>query len=287
MNYYPLHVGDWVLHTNHLTPEEEGVYLRLLNHYYDTEQPIPEKTDLVIRRLRLGSHEKTVALILEEFFTLEADGWHNLRADSEISAYNEKAERARANGKKGGRPKKSSNKNKDLHGEKPKKTQSVISGNPEETQKKANQEPITNNQEPITNINTPQPPKGGELALAKPDLVQTVFNHWITVMGKTAATKLTPARRKKVQARLKEGYTVDQLMTAINGCAKSPFHMGQNDQRTVFDDLELICRSGEKVEGFIQKASIVTPAEEAQKAFDDFLGDSPASNDYVIEGEIL
>src|SRR5690625_1330785 len=89
MNYYQFHIADWALHTAHLTLEEEGVYRRLLDHYYDTELPIPVETQPVIRRLRLRGYEETVALILEEFFTLEADGWHNRRADKEIDAYHE------------------------------------------------------------------------------------------------------------------------------------------------------------------------------------------------------
>lgn len=140
MNYYSFHIGDWSLHTSHLTIEEEGVYRRLLDFYYDTESPIPEITQPVIRRLRLGSYAETVALILAEFFVLEADGWHNHRADLEIIAYRNKAAKAQENGKKGGRPPKNSGL----------ETKPVNSANPEITGSKANQEPRTNNQEPIT-----------------------------------------------------------------------------------------------------------------------------------------
>lgn len=140
MNYYSFHVGDWSLHTSHLTIEEEGVYRRLLDFYYDTESPIPETTQPVIRRLRLGSYAETVALILAEFFVLEADGWHNHRADLEIIAYRNKAAKAQENGKKGGRPPKNSGI----------ETKPVNSANPEITGSKANQEPRTKNQEPIT-----------------------------------------------------------------------------------------------------------------------------------------
>ena len=147
MNYYSWHIADYALHTTHLTLEEDGVYRRVLDYYYDTEAPIPRKTQPVIRRLRLVSHVETFESILKEFFVLGDEGWRNLRADSVISDYNAKAEQARENGKKGGRPKK----NKELQKkEKPRKTQPVNLANPEETGSKANQEPITINQEPIT-----------------------------------------------------------------------------------------------------------------------------------------
>ncbi len=75
MHYYKFNVSDWQASTRHLTPEEEGVYFRLINHYYDTEKPIPLETDSVIRRLMLGSHSDIVKLILEEFFVKTEKGY--------------------------------------------------------------------------------------------------------------------------------------------------------------------------------------------------------------------
>lgn len=83
------------------------------------------------------------------------------------------------------------------------------------------------------------------------DEAREVHVHWLAVMGKRATTKLLPERREKILARLREGYTVEQLKQAIDGCRVSPFHRGGNDKRQVYDDLMLICRSGSKVEMFI------------------------------------
>jgi len=141
MHYYQFNIGDFSLHTNHLTLEEEAVYRRLLDFYYDTELPIPTETQPVIRRLRLGCYEPTVDVILHEFFVKEADGWHNFRADIEIADYHAKGKTARENGSKGGRPKKNSGS----------KTQSVILANPEITQPKPKQETVTNKNKIITN----------------------------------------------------------------------------------------------------------------------------------------
>jgi hypothetical protein len=66
--------------------------------------------------------------------------------------------------------------------------------------------------------------------------------------------KFVGKRRKAVIARLKEGYSVEELKEAILGCKGDPFYSkGQNDHKTVYDDLELICRDGTKVEKFIAK----------------------------------
>lgn len=129
MNYYPFHLGDYIRATAHLTVEEDCAFRRLIDLYYDTEQPIPNETQMLSRRLRMQNHEKTIGEVLREFFTLEEDGlWHNSRCDEVIAAYQAKCERNRKAGKQGGRPKK-----------KQVETQTLSKRNP-------NQEPITNNQ---------------------------------------------------------------------------------------------------------------------------------------------
>lgn len=133
MHYYKFNIADWTLHTAHLTPEEEGIYLRLVNFYYDTEQPIPKKTQSVMRRLRLGNNVDLVNEILDEFFTLDGDYWVHKRCNSELDAFHSKTAANRANGGKGGRPPAKA---------KPRKTQSVNFDNPDIT--------LTINQEPLT-----------------------------------------------------------------------------------------------------------------------------------------
>jgi uncharacterized protein YdaU (DUF1376 family) len=81
--------------------------------------------------------------------------------------------------------------------------------------------------------------------------VQAVFSHWCRVLDHGTA-KLSPKRSRLIRARLKEGYTVEQLSAAIDGCRASPFHMGQNETGTRYDDLALICRDAEHVEQFVQ-----------------------------------
>jgi len=89
--------------------------------------------------------------------------------------------------------------------------------------------------------------------------VAEIFKHWVSVMGKNSQAKLTDKRRKCIEARLKEKYTVDQIKQAIEGCAKSPHHMGQNDSGTVYDDLTLICRTGDKLEQFANNMAKHSP----------------------------
>jgi uncharacterized protein YdaU (DUF1376 family) len=132
MNYYNFHIGDYISHTIHLSLEEDLAYRRLLDMYYDTELPIPNNIPLVSRKLRISA--EVVQIVLDEFFELTEEGFKNFRADNEIAEYQRFIEKQKANGSKGGRPKKSQRKPTD---------------NPTESQKKPNQEPITNNHKPI------------------------------------------------------------------------------------------------------------------------------------------
>ena len=82
-----------------------------------------------------------------------------------------------------------------------------------------------------------------------PQGVRLVFETWKAEMSHPQA-RLTAKRERLIRARLREGYPVEAILEAVKGCKASAFHQGQNDRGQVFDDIELICRSGEKVEQF-------------------------------------
>lgn len=96
MHYYQFNIGDYVSHTAHLTNDEDLTYRRLLDLYYQTEKSF-DVADLPKVARKVKSNEETVMLILHEFFEFNIDdnSWHNKRADSEIKAYQSKADSAR------------------------------------------------------------------------------------------------------------------------------------------------------------------------------------------------
>lgn len=130
VHYFRHNIGDYRRDTAHLTLLEHGCYRQLLDTYYLHEQAIPLDIDSVCRRLlaRSDDERKAVEAILAEFFTRTDEGWIHGRCDAEIAEYHSRADKARENGKQGGRPK---------------RTQPVIPGNPDLTDEKANQKPIT------------------------------------------------------------------------------------------------------------------------------------------------
>jgi uncharacterized protein YdaU (DUF1376 family) len=92
MNYYEHHLGDYAEATAHLTFVEDAAYSRLLRKYYSTEAPIPSDLQAAQRLVaaRTKEEREAVQVVLEEFFDLREDGWHNKRADEVIAAYLEK-----------------------------------------------------------------------------------------------------------------------------------------------------------------------------------------------------
>jgi uncharacterized protein YdaU (DUF1376 family) len=85
MNFYPFHIGDYLSHTNHLSNEEDLAYRRLIDLYYQTEQPFTRNLTWLAKRVK--STEEIVATILVEFFEETPEGWKNKRADEEIAKY--------------------------------------------------------------------------------------------------------------------------------------------------------------------------------------------------------
>ena len=159
--------------------------------------------------------------------------------------HNSKMIAAWENGRAGGRPRKSDN---------PERAEDKPNGNPQKTQEKPNGNPANGSANPQESGKGGKGGKDLKPMSGKPDLPAEVFNHWQQAMNHPRA-KLDDKRRKKIAARLKDGYTVDDLKAAVDGCKKSPHHMGQNDTRTVYDDIELICRDASHVDKFIALAA--------------------------------
>lgn len=93
-----------------------------------------------------------------------------------------------------------------------------------------------------------------------------IFKFWASEMNKPNA-KFTEERKNKVKSRLKDGYTIDQIKESITNCSKDPFSQGVNDRNTKFDDLELICRTGKKLESFFSSQKVNTQVQTPKQVF--------------------
>lgn len=77
--------------------------------------------------------------------------------------------------------------------------------------------------------------------------VHEIFEYW-KKQHNHPKSMLDEKREKAIRGRLQEGYTVERIKNAVDGIKLSPHHMGQNDRNTVYDDIELICRTGSNVD---------------------------------------
>jgi len=94
MNYYPFHIGDYISHTSHLSDLEDLAYRRMIDLYYQTEEPFK---DIAWVSRKVKSTPEIVKILLEEFFEFweEDCTWRSKRADEEIAKYRLKADSAR------------------------------------------------------------------------------------------------------------------------------------------------------------------------------------------------
>ncbi len=79
--------------------------------------------------------------------------------------------------------------------------------------------------------------------------VGQIVSHYQTFHPKAKADEKL---RSKIAGRLRDGFTVEDLKTAIDGCHRSPFHCGENDDHRKYQSLELIVRDADKVSQFIE-----------------------------------
>lgn len=213
MHYYKFNIPDWNLGTGHLSLEEEAVYLRLVNFYYDSECPIPIEIGPVLRRLRMAGMESIATQILDEFFTKTEKGYSHKRCELLLKEYKKTIKNNRSNGAKGGRPRKDAACKETQ--EKPSgfflETQVEPTHNPNQELLTINHKPITNNQEPINT--SPLPPAnavGGEqVKKRKPkkpkteptEFEQFVMDEYNRTLGETNGfvTAISDGRAKAIR----------------------------------------------------------------------------------------
>lgn len=124
---------------------------------------------------------------------------------------------------------------------------------------------ITIDQRQLRRDSTSDPP---ERETSKPESerkpIREVFEHWVASHGKRIGTKLDQKRKAKIRARLREGFTVEQLKQAIDGCKLSEFHMANPN----YSSLETILRDAGTTESHVERLSTTAPDGRRKPAFE-------------------
>ncbi|TDI03077.1 DUF1376 domain-containing protein [Acinetobacter baumannii] len=292
MHYYERNIGDYYRKAGRLNILQHGVYNLLMDACYDRESfPTLEEA---IEWVWAESEEEidAVKFVLKKFFKLNEDGVYiQNHIKEELEKYRAFLAKQAENGKKGGRPKKnpkndSGNNGNDFDNsgfknesqENPNESE-LNPEKPKETQIKPKPSNHLTN-EPSNQENNICPPNGEPVPAEKPkenfkSEIQEVFEFWKVTFNKNNRTILDNQRKSKIQARLKEGYTVEDIKTAIVGCSKSQFHIEGNHT-----DLTLICRDATKLDHFLAMSNPAQVATQPQTE-----DEQPAPTQYkVIEG---
>ena len=102
--WYPMYPGDFIRDTIHLSAEDVGCYIRLINHYYSTGKPIPDDIQ-VIRKIIGESLQKTRKKleVFDNFFERKDGFLRHERIDKELAKSKYLNEKLSEAGRKGGK----------------------------------------------------------------------------------------------------------------------------------------------------------------------------------------
>lgn len=81
-------------------------------------------------------------------------------------------------------------------------------------------------------------------------LVQEIFEVWQQVHSKKRAV-LSPDRLRAISKAVVD-FGRETVLHAIHGASLSPWHMGKNPSGKKYNDISLILRNAEKIEGFAE-----------------------------------
>ncbi len=100
--------------------------------------------------------------------------------------------------------------------------------------------------------------------------VEAVFDCWVETLPAGATRKLSSQRRRKIEARLNEGYSIEELCKAVKGWQNDPW-----PDRRIHNDVVQLLRSGDSTErmiGFFDHPPRSGDAAASFNAIDEVLG---------------
>ena len=212
---------------------QHGAYTLLMDSCYDREQfpTLEQAIDWVWASTT--DEVEAVKFVLNKFFECSEGVYVQKRIQDDLCSYHKNSDTNKRIAIERERKRK----------EKSTKRAQLVNEAPQgDNESPPNHKPLTINQEPITN----------KKDLSSKNDMTVIFEYWIEVMNKNkSTTKLTAARSKSINGRLKDGYTVEQIKQGIVGCSLTPFNMGKNENNKTYNDIELICRTGDKLENYM------------------------------------
>lgn len=202
MNYYEHHIGDYAEATAHLNFTEDAAYSRLIRKYYASEKPLPAELKTVQRLVgaRTKEEREAVSTVLDEFFTLHDDGWHNQRCDEEVARYLDKQDKAkRSANARWNKPKTHSDGNADG-------MRTHSDGNAHQAPDTIHHTKTIKQRIPVESVGEPEKPRAAAVGENSSGSLATVLRkHGVTI---------TP-QHPVLLAWVKDGFTLQQMLEAV------------------------------------------------------------------------
>ena len=196
MHYYSFNIGDYTSSTQHLEPLEDLAYRRMLDLYYSKELPLPKDLEKIARLIRMRTHTDSIAIVLEEFFTKEKDGYHNKGADKALGKVYKKSEAARKSAEARW------NKNKDLES-----CERNANASKPHCEENANGM-LPNTQDTIPNTQDKDPLSANADAISVLTYLNEIFS--------SKYKHTTKSHIENINARLAEGHSVEDCKAVID-----------------------------------------------------------------------
>lgn len=209
--YLPLYVDDYEAATAHLTPEEDGIYNRILRLCWRTPGcSIPNDAVWIARKIRLSAadYERIAKPVVEEFFKVSRGRLVQKRLKAEYDAISrKKSARARA-GKKGGDAKAlKSNEN----------VSSNATDLPAHAGAFLNPEPEPDKEPPVV------PPRGTRSPKVSKDQVQTVWDACPLVARQRSSVADV---ENSLNAALRRGHEPEAVLAGLLAAYRSDTYAG-------------------------------------------------------------
>lgn len=209
MHYYQFNIGDYASHTNHLDPIEDIAYRRMIDWCYLHESPLPNDLDKIAKIIRMRNECKCIADVLQEFFTLKEDGFHNARIDLEVKEYK----------KLSSKRKKAANKRWAKSGKASRDDASALQV---DCNSNANHKPLTINHKPVEEPSVPVCPHG--------EIIK-IYNETLPELQQVLPSRWNGEREKSLKARWREDsrhQNLDFWKWYFDSVRKSDWHMGRS-----------------------------------------------------------
>jgi uncharacterized protein YdaU (DUF1376 family) len=258
-HWTPFYWRDYIGDTKHLTHEEHGIYVLLMAHYYITERPLPADMATLCRVTGSSRHPRhasqgALQSVLRGLFSLDTTSpsgpvYRHKRIDKELAERERISNRYKARATKGALARWG------------KVDASRNASSSDSTIRKA----MLGDAYP-----QPQPQEAIETHTSKPsvsdlergEIVLSVWDYYIAKIGRNPKLyTLTNKRKRMGIARIRDLWpraaepkhesVLELMKLCVDKLAASPFHNGKNEQGHKYLDWEILFRSTEQMEKWL------------------------------------